>query len=50
VPIKEIGKTELFLQPFRDTKEIRKRAIFWLGQSSDPRAVDALVEIVKTSE
>ncbi len=27
--------------------KIRKEAIFWLGQSEDPKAIDALVEIVK---
>jgi len=26
--------------------EIRREAIFWLGQSKDPRATEALVEIV----
>ncbi|TAK53969.1 MAG: HEAT repeat domain-containing protein [Bacteroidetes bacterium] len=28
-------------------RKIRKEAIFWLGQSESPKAVDALVEIVK---
>ncbi|MBN2091183.1 HEAT repeat domain-containing protein [candidate division KSB1 bacterium] len=27
--------------------EIRKKAIFWLGQSKDPRAIETLVEIVR---
>lgn len=28
-------------------KMIRKKAIFWLGQSNDPRAIDAIVEMIK---
>ncbi len=30
--------------------EARKQAIFWLGQTGDPRAVDTLAEIVKMSK
>ena len=26
---------------------IRKKAVFWLGESGDPRALEALVAIVK---
>ena len=28
--------------------EVRKKAIFWLGQSDDPRALDAIIEIVRS--
>jgi hypothetical protein len=27
-------------------RELRNRAVFWLGQSRDPRAVQALLEII----
>jgi len=27
-------------------KELRKKAIFWLGQSDDPRAAQVLLEII----
>jgi HEAT repeat protein len=27
--------------------ELRKKAIFWLGASGDPRALEVLVEIIK---
>ena len=28
--------------------KIRKKAIFWLGQSGDKRALDTIIEILKT--
>ena len=31
-------------------KEMRKRAIFWLGQSNDPRAAQALESILTGSK
>jgi HEAT repeat protein len=34
-----IAKTE-------SDKELRKKAIFWLGQSHDPRAAQVLLEII----
>jgi len=27
--------------------EVRKKAIFWLGENGDPRALDVLIEIIK---
>lgn len=42
------GATEWLIEVARteDDPELRKRAIFWLGQSEDPRAADALAEII----
>ena len=28
-------------------KELRKKAIFWLGQSNDPRVADILAELLE---
>jgi HEAT repeat protein len=27
--------------------EVRKKAIFWLGETGDPRALEVLIEIIK---
>src|SRR5205807_9696733 len=37
--LSRIAKTE-------QDKELRKKAIFWLGQSHDPRAAQVLLEII----
>ena len=41
------GTTELIrlVRESRD-KQIRRQAMFWLGQSEDPRALDLLTEIL----
>ena len=35
------------LLQFRIEKEVRRHAIFWLGQSKDPRAIDFFADILK---
>lgn len=30
-----------------DDEEVRKKAIFWLGETGDPRALEVLIEIIK---
>ena len=33
---------------FHENKSLRKKAIFWLGESNDPRAKQALLDIIET--
>jgi len=42
------GGVDFMLELLRTSKEpeIREKALFWLGQSSDPRALDAIEEII----
>ncbi len=42
------GGVDFLLELLRTSKEpeVREKALFWLGQSSDPRALDAIEEII----
>jgi len=47
----ELGMAELIkIARTHPDYEIRKTAIFWLGESSDPRARDALFEIINSNQ